>query len=211
MTKKIDRRQVRTKQLLRQALLECIEEKGFDHITVTDISEKANINRGTFYLHYRDVPDLLDTVMNEMFDRVLSLVRVLDPREMSEYAYSDEPYPKVVAIFEEVNRHRDFFKVVLGPKGELSYAMRFRNLMSSHLFNKMEYIMPEGSPGLVPREYIVAYMTSANFGMVMHWVQNGFRETPYQMALIATRIVNHGPIVSSGIRAAARVEPPGKS
>ncbi|MFB9279384.1 TetR/AcrR family transcriptional regulator [Cohnella cellulosilytica] len=208
MVKKTDRRQIRTKQLLRQALLECIEEKGIDHVTVTDVAERANLNRGTFYLHYRDVPDMLDTLMNERFEQVFSLVRLLDPRELSQYAFAGEPYPKVLAIFEEVLRNADFFKVMLGPKGELSYAMQFRNLMSSHLFSKLEYIMPEGAPTLVPREYLVAYMTAANFGMVLHWIQNGFRETPYQMALIATQLVNHGPIVSSGIRTVPRIEAP---
>ncbi|WP_372638129.1 TetR/AcrR family transcriptional regulator [Cohnella sp.] len=208
---KIDRRQIRTKQLLRRALLESIEEKGIDHVTVTDIAERADVNRGTFYLHYRDVPDMMSKVMDEMFERVFSLVKLLDPRELSEYAQAAEPYPKVVNIFEEIRRNADFFKVMLGPRGDLSYAMKFRNLMASHLFGKLEYLLPEDSQSLIPREYLVAYMTSANFGMVLHWIQNGMRETPYQLGLIATRLVNDGPIVSSGIRTASRTMTPGNS
>ncbi|MFC4601399.1 TetR/AcrR family transcriptional regulator [Cohnella hongkongensis] len=211
MAEKMDRRQIRTKQLLHQALLDCIEDKGIDHVTVKDIAERANVNRGTFYLHYRDVPDMMDKVKNDMFGRVFEYVKRLDPRELNEYAYTGEPYPKIVALFEEVTRHANFFKVMLGPSGDLSYVMRLRNLMDSHLFNKLDYVLPEGAPTLVPREYLVAYMSSANFGMFLRWVQNGMRETPYEMALIATRLVNHGPIVSSGIRPQPNVEPSGGS
>ncbi|MED3564371.1 TetR/AcrR family transcriptional regulator, partial [Bacillus xiapuensis] len=49
----------KTKELLRNTLIDLIEEKGFDAISVRDITLKAGLNRGTFYLHYRDKYDLL--------------------------------------------------------------------------------------------------------------------------------------------------------
>ncbi|EEL70861.1 hypothetical protein IGA_00005 [Bacillus cereus HuA3-9] len=55
-----DLRVARTKEAIRDALTELINEKGFDSITVKDITARANINRGTFYLHYRDKYDLFD-------------------------------------------------------------------------------------------------------------------------------------------------------
>lgn len=55
----LDLRVVRTKTAIRNALVELIEEKGFDAITVKDITTKANINRGTFYAHYQDKFDLM--------------------------------------------------------------------------------------------------------------------------------------------------------
>jgi len=211
MTDKIDRRKLRTKQLLHQALLESISEKGIDHVTVTDIAGRADVNRGTFYLHYRDVPDMMNKIMGEVFERLASLIKRLDPLEMSQYAYTGEPYPKVVDIFEEVRRRAEFFKVMLGPNGDLSYAMRFRDLLASHLFAKLEYALPEGARSPVPRDYLVAIMSSANFGMFMHWIRSGMRETPYELGLIVTQLVNHGPIVSSGLRDKPRAEWPSRS
>ncbi len=55
----LDLRVVRTKTAIRNAFVELIEEKGFDAITVKDITTKANINRGTFYAHYQDKFDLM--------------------------------------------------------------------------------------------------------------------------------------------------------
>ncbi|TVX99908.1 TetR/AcrR family transcriptional regulator [Cohnella terricola] len=206
MPEKMDRRQARTKHLLHQALMELIEEKGIERITVTDIANRADVNRGTFYLHYRDVPDMLDKIMNEVFERLLGYTSRMDPRELSQYAYRDEPYPKLLDILEEIARNKDFFQTILGPNGDLSYAIRFRNMMASHIFNKFEYILPENGQMLVPRKYLVAYMASANFGMLMHWVESGMQESPYEMAMIATQLVNHGPIVSSGIREKSKNE-----
>ena len=56
---KEDRRVQRTRQLLSSALLKLIEERGYDSLTVNDITEQANVGRATFYLHYQDKEQLL--------------------------------------------------------------------------------------------------------------------------------------------------------
>ncbi len=74
--KKEDRRIRRTKRLLRQSLAELMNEKDFRDITVKEISERADLNRGTFYFHYKDTYDLKDKVENEMVEMFReSLVR----------------------------------------------------------------------------------------------------------------------------------------
>lgn len=59
MTNKTDRRIVRTKKDIKETFISLLEEKGFEKISVSDLTEHANINRGTFYLHYQDKYDLL--------------------------------------------------------------------------------------------------------------------------------------------------------
>ncbi|MFC4302016.1 TetR/AcrR family transcriptional regulator [Cohnella boryungensis] len=197
---RIDRRQARTRQLLLQAFLGLIQEKGIDSVTVTDIANRADVNRGTFYLHYRDVPDMMEKIVEDLYGRFSRLVTRLDPRELIQYADKKEPYPKIVDIFEEARLHADIMKVLFGPKGDLSFALRFKNLLTNNLFNKMEFNFPEDGPRLVPRDFLVAYIASANFGLFLHWVEGGFKETPYQMGLIITQLSNHGPLITSGIR-----------
>jgi len=200
MSEKIDRRQARTKQVLHKALMELIEEKGVDGVTVTDVAKRADVNRGTFYLHYRDVPDMLEQIKNEVFSQIQSCIVPMDPREMTDYADKDEPYPKMVNIFEEIARHAEFLKVMFGPNGDLSYALRFRQFLTTNIINKLNFMEQPNGKMLVPRDYVVAYMSSANFGMVMHWLESGMKKTPYEIAMMMTQIVNHGPLVSSGLR-----------
>lgn len=198
MSDKIDRRRVRTKQLLYQALMSLIEEQGIEHISVTDIANRADVNRGTFYLHYKDVPDMLQRIKDEVFESILSHVARLDFQQAMVYADRSEPYPNGIALFEQIARHADFLKVMLGPRGDLSYAIRLREVMTAHIYEKMSFVPP--SDPAVPIDYVIAYMTSANFGMIMHWIESGMRQSPAQMGAMMTRLVNFGPLVAFGLR-----------
>ena len=62
---KIDRRITKSQEAIKKALIELMSEKSFDDITIQDIADRANVNRGTIYLHYLDKFDLLDKVMEE--------------------------------------------------------------------------------------------------------------------------------------------------
>jgi AcrR family transcriptional regulator len=66
--KRLDPRVVRTRQMLRDALVSLIEEKGFDAITIQDIADRAGLNRATFYLHYRDKQELLVKSLRDAID-----------------------------------------------------------------------------------------------------------------------------------------------
>ena len=57
---------MKTRRALREALLDLIEEKGLDRVTVKALCERADLNRGTFYLHYRDVYDLLEQYTDDV-------------------------------------------------------------------------------------------------------------------------------------------------
>lgn len=71
METKTDRRILRTKKAINEAFLELLTEKDFDRITINDISERANVNRGTFYLHYMDKYDLLDHSIDDHLNRMI--------------------------------------------------------------------------------------------------------------------------------------------
>ncbi|MBO7743093.1 TetR/AcrR family transcriptional regulator [Paenibacillus sp. MWE-103] len=62
---KVDRRIIKTREAINKALIELMSEKSFENITINDIAEKANLNRGTLYLHYTDKYDLLDKCIKD--------------------------------------------------------------------------------------------------------------------------------------------------
>ena len=71
--KKEYRSAVRSRRLIRQAFMELLQEKSFEKITVTDIVNRADINRSTFYAHYPDVQGLVDALSNELVEEVIAL------------------------------------------------------------------------------------------------------------------------------------------
>ncbi|UUZ91888.1 TetR/AcrR family transcriptional regulator [Paenibacillus sp. P25] len=107
----------KTKSLLRHAMIAVMEEKGIDRITVSDLTDKADINRGTFYLHYTDAADMVRQVKEEIWDGLKQRLEKLNPVDYPKYAARNEPYPLVLQVVEYYGEHTDFFRVILGPKG----------------------------------------------------------------------------------------------
>jgi AcrR family transcriptional regulator len=67
---KVDRRITKSQESIKNAVIELMTEKRFDDITIQDISDRANVNRGTIYLHYTDKFDLLDRIIEEHINKL---------------------------------------------------------------------------------------------------------------------------------------------
>ena len=67
MAKAEYRSSIRSKKLINDALADLLQEKPLEKITVTDVVKRANINRGTFYAHYADIPDVVDHLIQKAF------------------------------------------------------------------------------------------------------------------------------------------------
>ncbi|GGG75826.1 TetR/AcrR family transcriptional regulator [Paenibacillus radicis (ex Gao et al. 2016)] len=199
MGEKTDLRKKRTRRLLRSALLELVDERGLERVTVSELTEKAEINRGTFYLHYRDVPDLMDQIKEEVFVGLTGVMSHLNPYDMIRYAEKDQIYPVSLNVLNYFAEHADFFRVILGPNGDARFPMRIREFMTERMYNQaFMKIVGERDPGF-PKEYLIAFMTSANIGMLTHWIRSGMSLPVEELALLLTRIMYRGPLAVSRI------------
>ena len=79
-TKKVDPRVKRTRHLLQQAFWELMHEKGFSAISIQNIAERATLNRATFYLHFDDKYQLLDSIVQEQFQQMVTKDLPLAPK-----------------------------------------------------------------------------------------------------------------------------------
>lgn len=86
-TKIEDRRIRRTKKMLRQSLAELMSQKELKDITVKEITDKADLNRATFYLHYCDTHDLLEKVENDLISDFESMIDNYHPTEENRSAF----------------------------------------------------------------------------------------------------------------------------
>ena len=77
------KRKTNTKENIKKAFIKLIKDKGFDSLTVSDLAREANINRGTFYLHYYDIDDVLDDLLNDVITDTSSILdHVLCPEKL---------------------------------------------------------------------------------------------------------------------------------
>ena len=106
-----DRRIRKTKQLLRQSFASLLAEKPLEDITVKELTERADINRGTFYCHYKDIYDLKDQIERELFDE---FVAVIDGYGVDNLRR--ELQPVMVDVFRFLQRNREFSMVLSAYK-----------------------------------------------------------------------------------------------
>ena len=123
----IDRRVRKTKRQLRQALMDLMSEKPSKSISVRELAERADINRGTFYIHYKDVSDLLQRLEDEMAERLILVCK--------KYAYSTgevDAFPYLTELYRFAQDNADLCLVLLGPNGDRAYTERICGILRSY-------------------------------------------------------------------------------
>jgi AcrR family transcriptional regulator len=116
-SKKPDRRRNRTRRNLKEALLALVLEKGYEGITVEEITHRADISRTTFYLHYRDKEQLLlelvDGMVNDLILQITQLPFTAWGREGLKGATPDPSSSPVMLIFKHAAEHANLYRVTL--------------------------------------------------------------------------------------------------
>ena len=173
MEEREDKRIRRTKKLLRQALTRLMQQKDFQSITVTDVVREADINRGTFYAHYRDVYDLREKIESEMiadFRGMIDDIHLngggsLHPVLMRAVDYLEENREIVTALI-KVNAPDGFGKKMIGVIEECrmellpyrsvedAYAARF---LATGVIGMTEKWITESQP--IPKTEMVSLIT----------------------------------------------------
>lgn len=160
--KKEDRRIRRTKALLRAALAELMGEKNFNEITVKDITERADINRGTFYLHYKDTYDLRERIEDEF------IVEFEDMLEAYELSNNSIPAHAVIErLYEYISENRAIFKVLFFNTASSDFIEKVMSAMwsKSHDIQGTLYKNLSKTQG----EYVCSFLIYGIVGVVKNW------------------------------------------
>jgi AcrR family transcriptional regulator len=197
--KPLDPRMRRTRHVIKEALLSLMEEKGFDHASVRDITERAQINRATFYLHYQDKFDLLDKIVEEMLQQFRAAIQLPPGFKANDLCMdADTPPPSFIRQFEVIAANAAFYKVMLGPNGLPGFAGRMEEAIRDALYHRSTLAQPNDGLLKVPRELIIRYTTSAHLGVIMHWLEHDMPYTPKYMATQLKRLTMLGPTNVTG-------------
>lgn len=193
MREKTDRRIVRTQQQLRAAMLALAEEKAIATITVKGLTERAGLNRGTFYLHYQGIEDFCEQLKEETLEDYHAIIK-----KLSYYIGSKEPFvdPPVGFLkpFEYIREHRDFFNIFMGPNSNDRFSQQMTELLQ-HQF-QAAYLArrhPDEQADIpVQQLYLFAYLASAYVGSLQLWIQRDFDLSAREMAILFSKISRLG-------------------
>lgn len=193
--KKTDRRVIRTKRFIRDALTELLKVKGFEEVTVSDLTEKANINRGTFYLHYRDKYDLLEQSETEIIEEINELAQEFHGINLHGSTLQDllKQHPFLIKFIEYIAENADFMRVILGPNGDPAFQIKLKEVLKKNMMQNIERLV-NVEKLTIPPAYFIAYATSAYLGVIQHWLKSGLKESPQEISAILSKLMLFGPV-----------------
>ncbi len=181
----LDRRVRKTRQQLQHCLAVLLKEKKIQEITVREITEMADLNRGTFYLHYKDVFDLLEKVELELLDELDSTLQ--------KYQASDL-HQKLSLIFTDlfvcVQENAEMVQILLGENGDLNFVNQVKERVREKCLKDWFELFNSQDSQLF--DAFNAFVVSGCLGLVTYWLQNGMKESPKELAQIAEQIMMHG-------------------
>ncbi len=198
-----DLRVIRTREAIKNALIELIDEKGFEAITVKDITTRAKINRGTFYSHYQDKYDLMtkceEEVMNELAEKIVeNFPSIIE--NLGANSPNSTPFTILLPFFEYLYRNKGLIKALLDPKGDLSFQTRLKEFMLKTLFENNRTPILKEKNLLVPPEYLISYIGSAHLGVIQQWLNKDQKESPQEIARIISTLSINGPFFAAGLK-----------
>lgn len=185
MEKTTDRRIRKTKIALREGLLSLMQEKSLNTISIKELTEKVDLNRGTFYLHYTDIYDLAEQIQTEFFEEFYQIMDSHSPDVLKE-----QPLPLLEDIFTFLDKNAAFCFAMLGPKGDPSFVNRLALMIREKCFDNWSVLFNKDKT--CEFEYFYSYMLSGSMGMIKAWMQNGRKETPHEIALLTQNIILQG-------------------
>jgi len=161
----MDRRVQYTKQVLKETFFELLKEKPVSKISVTDLCEKANINRGTFYTHYLDIYDLYDKLCSEILQEIINELEYVGPNK--------ECHEPVYNILEMINKQRDLFFTIIKWEDNDSILERlfilfhdkFITMISNDFkLDNLKYI-----------DYCYQFIIGGSIAVITNWIKNGYK------------------------------------
>ncbi len=178
-----DLRVRRTRKLLQRAFIELTIEKGFADVTVRDITERAMVNRSTFYRHYLDKYELLSQYIEGLFELIDSHEEDTSPMSILDQ-HPDSPPAGLVSLLKHIQMNADFYRVMLGKKGDPAFcAQSFRRFVEKGFRSMLPSDVAPTDPSRPPIDLSVSYVLQAGIGAIVWWLENGQSYTPEQVAV----------------------------
>ncbi|MCS7460405.1 TetR/AcrR family transcriptional regulator [Paenibacillus doosanensis] len=165
---KIDRRIIKSQNAIQSTFLTMLVEEGFDEITVKKITERADLSRKTFYLHYVDKYDLLDSIVNRQLVELEEICRLKQEKGFVE---------GTVIWFRYFEEHRDFFAALFASKSTVSFRERLLGFMMEQIDRKIDRSKLSRDP-----ELFLRFLGMAVLGIMESFLLNQLTGSTEQVA-----------------------------
>lgn len=179
-----DRRVRKTKKQLRTALTSLLLRKDMEHITVRDVAELADVNRGTFYAHYRDVEGLMRSLEEELLASLTEL-----GGRYKERLSNEEAFAYLTELFELAGENSDMIYALHATTVDMSFQLRLNaELREQYLFP----LLQNHSQSNADIDMVLSFVTAGLVAATVKWIEGGKKESAQEMARVCGSLITRG-------------------
>lgn len=184
MTAKTDRRIRKTRAQLRAGLARLMKSKGIKEITVKELVEEVDINRSTFYLHYTDIYQMLESIEAELMQQIQDAISELPPDPVQDR----DTYPFITRMFSILKENQDICCALLGPNGDMAFVAKAESLVSETILKSVTDKFPKDIQGIT---YAYAFCLNGCIGLIKTWLLREDPASPEYMAKLTYQFVDN--------------------
>lgn len=190
-----------TQQRIMDAFVKLVSEKGFNNLTVSNITRTAKLSRGTFYIYYLDKYDVLEKIetylltnmeklMQINIDKTISWLDDVDNNKLSAELDTYSTYRSFIQSFDFLDKNRFTLKTLLSKNGDSQFVYKLRHLIDEQIDSHYKNIFKDGNE-VIPSDYTHDLLISSLISIIGHWLQKDDPESPAEIAeiLIRSRIL----------------------
>ena len=170
-----------TKRRLHEGLLQLMETRPIQEISVKELTELVDVNRGTFYFHYPDLYALLREMEEDFFEAFRGTLHETIPTGSSAY------HDYLGAVFSFLDSKRSFCSIMLGPNGDMQFVERVKALVDDTI--SYFWQMKEHHADRAKYEMYNVFIINGCIGLIQKWLGDPDRTSPEEMARMAATIV----------------------
>jgi AcrR family transcriptional regulator len=186
---RFERRKRATRQRLVQAAADLLIERGCDAVSVQAITDRADVGRGTFYLHFKDKDDILWTILREQID---TLHTQIEQEVQTDQPVEQRVYHIWLKTFQHIHAHRELISRVLGERGHMLIANRFMDYFAALMIDDLTHHVHK-IPVYLPAPFVANYLLGAQMRLIVWWIEQGIDYTPQQMTDMFYQMTTQAP------------------
>lgn len=187
-TRKEDRRVRRTREMLHEAFLDLMIEKGYDDITVQDVIDRANVGRSTFYSHFADKEQLLI----EANARTREFLRQQGLSRGTPEASGEPRFGFSLAMLEHAQSHKRIYRASVGKKGGTFVLQQMQRTITDLAHDEVAGLFPDLAALPVPTDVVVAFVANTFSTILVWWLDQNTPGSALDVDQIFHRLVFSG-------------------
>ena len=176
------RRAIRSRRMIREAYTVLLKEKDLSKITVTDIVNRADINRATFYAHYPDVRGVTEEIENEIIAKMLEVLK-----EFEFANFFRNPTPLLLQLSRHLEEDAEFYRILIKANGSEMFMEKLKKVFTDYMLNDSD--IPEDMRHSKMVSLRVCYFAGGIVNLYKQWFRGDLNCTLNDIALEVSKLL----------------------